>query len=125
MAEVKMTKTMWFEKIKEVVEVAEPEYKDEMIDFIDKQLEMLAGKAEKAKERAAMKKAEGDELRAVIKSILTEELQSIDAIVDQIEGDEITKSKVTARLTQLVKAEEAVKESITVDKRRIMAYKLA
>ena len=82
-----------------------------------------AKKAEKAKERAATKKAEGDELRAVVKSVLTDEFQAIDDIVAQIAGEDVTKAKVTARLTQLVKAEEAVKEQIKVGERKVMGYK--
>ena len=125
MAEVKMTKAMWFEAIKAVVEASEAEQKDEMVAFIDKQIELLAGKAEKAKERAAAKKVAGDELREVVKSLLTDELQVIDEIVAQIEGEDVTKSKVTARLTQLVKAGIAVKEAKMIEKRKVMAYKLA
>lgn len=125
MAEVKMTKAMWYDEIRTVVEASEAENKDEMLAFIDRQVELLAEKAEKAKARAAAKKTEGDELREVVKSVLTDELQTIDDIAAQIEGEDITKAKITARLTQLVKAEMAVKEQVTVDKRRVMGYKLA
>ena len=125
MAETKMTKAMWFEEIKAVIEAHEVERADEMIEFIDKQIELLAAKSEKAKERAAAKKVEGDELREVVKSVLTDELQTIEDIALSIEGEDITKAKVTARLTQLVKAGVAVKEAVTVDKRKVMAYKLA
>ena len=125
MAEVKMTKAMWYDEIRTVVEASEAENKDEMLAFIDRQVELLAEKAEKAKARAAAKKTEGDELREVVKSVLTDELQTIDDIVAQIEGEDITKAKITARLTQLVKAAMAVNEQVTVDKRRVMGYKLA
>ena len=119
----KMTKAMWFEAIKEVIAASDVEQRDEMVEFIDAQMEQLAKKAEKAKERAATKKAEGDELRAVVKSVLTDEFQAIDDIVAQIAGEDVTKAKVTARLTQLVKAEEAVKEQIKVGERKVMGYK--
>lgn len=124
MAEVKMTKAMWFEAIKAVVEASEVEQKAEMVEFIDAQVELLAKKAEKAKERAATKKVEGDELREVVKAVLTEDFQAIDEIVAQIDGEDITKAKVTARLTQLVKAELAEKEQIKVGDRKVMAYRL-
>lgn len=124
MAEVKMTKAMWFEAIKALVEASDAEQKDEMIEFIDAQVEALAKKAEKAKERAAAKKVEGDELREVVRAILTDELQAIDDIVAQIEGEDVTKAKVTARLTQLVKAELAEKDQIKVGDRKVMAYRL-
>jgi hypothetical protein len=121
----KMTKAMWFEQVKAVVEASDAEQKAEMVEFIDAQMAALAAKAEKAKERAAAKKAEGDELRAVVKACLTDEFQAIDDIVAKIEGEDVTKAKVTARLTQLVKTEEAVKEQVKVGDRKVMAYKLA
>ena len=120
-----MTKAMWFEMIKAVVEASDAEAKAEMLEFIDAEVDHLAKKAEKAKERAAAKKVEGDELREVVRAVLTEELQPIDEIVAQIEGEDVTKAKVTARLTQLVKAELAVKEQMKVGDRKVMGYKLA
>lgn len=124
MADVKMTKAMWFEEIKAVVEASDVEAKAEMVEFIDAEMARLAAKAEKAKERAAAKKVEGDELREVVKAVLTDEFQAIDAIVDQIDGEDVTKAKVTARLTQLVKAEMAEKDQIKVGDRKVMAYRL-
>lgn len=124
MADVKMTKAMWFEEIKAVVETSGAEHAAEMVEFIDAEMARLAAKAEKAKERAAAKKVEGDELREVVKAVLTDEFQAIDAIVAQIDGEDVTKAKVTARLTQLVKAEMAEKEQVKVGDRKVMAYRL-
>ena len=121
----KKTKAMQFAEIKEVIAAVEVEGRDEMVAFLDEQIASLAAKAEKAKERAAARKAEGDELRAVVKSVLTDEAQTIDAIVAQIEGEDVSKAKVTARLSQLVKTEEAVKEIVSVEGRKLTAYKLA
>ena len=121
----KMTKAMWFEKIKAVVEASDYERKDEAVEFIDKQLELIASKAEKARERAAKTKAEGDELREVVRAVLTNEFQTIDDIVAQVAEEGVTKAKVTARLTQLVKAEMAEKDQIKADDgRKVMAYRL-
>lgn len=124
MAEVKMTKAMWFEEIKAVVEASGAEQAAEMVEFIDAEMARLAAKAEKAKERAAAKKVEGDELREVVRAVLTDEFQAIDAIVAQIDGEDVTKAKVTARLTQLVKADMAEKDQIKVGDRKVMAYRL-
>ena len=124
MADVKMTKAMWFEEIKAVVEASGAEHAAEMVEFIDAEMARLAAKAEKAKERAAAKKVEGDELREVVRAVLTDEFQAIDAIVAQIDGEDVTKAKVTARLTQLVKAEMAEKDQIKVGDRKVMAYRL-
>lgn len=128
MAETKMTKKDWFEVIKGIVEASDNDNENAAgaVEFIDKQMELLAAKAEKAKERAAKTKAEGDEMRAAVQAVLTEELQTIDEITAQVEGEEITKAKVTARLTQLVKAEVATKDTVkTEDGRKVTAYKLA
>ena len=125
MADVKMTKAMWLEEIKGVVASADYENKEGAIEFIEKQIEALAAKAEKAKERAAKAKAEGDELRAIVEGILTAEPQPIDDIVAQIEGEDVTKAKVTAGLTALVNAEIAKKEPVKVGSRKVMAYSLA
>lgn len=119
----KMTKAMMFAAVREVIEACDAEQKAEMIEFIDAQMEALAKKAEKAKERAAAKKSEGDELRAVVKACLTDEYQTIDAITAMIDGEGVTKAKITARLTQLFKAGEAAKEQIKVDGRKVMGYR--
>lgn len=121
----KMTKTKWFEEIKEVVMAAECEHQEEMIEFIDKQIELLEAKAEKAKERAAKTKAEGDALRDAVEALLTGEFQSADEITAQLESEDITKAKVVARLTQLVRAEIADKEQMKDSSgRKVMFYKL-
>ena len=121
----KMTKAMWFEEIKAVVEASDYERKDEAVEFIDKQLELIASKAEKARERAAKTKAEGDELREAVRAVLTDEFQTIDDIVAQVAEEGVTKAKVTARLTQLVKAEMAEKDQVKADDgRKVMAYRL-
>lgn len=124
MADVKMTKAMWLEEIKGVVEAADYENKEGAIEFINKQIETLAAKAEKAKEKAAKAKAEGDELRAIVECILTANAQPIDDIVAQIESEDVTKAKVTARLTALVNAGIAKKEPVKVGSRKVMAYSL-
>ena len=125
MADVKMTKKDWFEELKGIVEASEYAQKDEAVAFIDAQIELLDNKAEKAKVRAAAKKAETDELKAIVASLLTEELQTADVIAAKIEGEDISKQKVVSRLTALVKDGVAVKEQIKVEKDKKMAYKLA
>ena len=125
MAEQKITKTMWFEAIKEVVNASDVDNKDAMIEFIDGQIATIAARAEKAKERAEKAKAEGDALRETVLGYVTTELQTIDAIVAAIGDEEVTKAKVTARLTQLAKAGLVVKEQVKVDDRKVMAYRLA
>ena len=127
MAEVKVTKKDYFEEIKAIAEGAEVENKEELIAFIDKQLETLANRAEKAKERAAEKKAAGDELRAVIETILKEATEPMtrEMVLGCIEdpNGELTVAKVGSRITQLVKLDLVSKTSIkTEDGKSKTAY---
>ena len=124
--EKRITKRDNYEALKKIVEKSNVENAEMLVEFINKQIEMIDNKSAKAKEKAAEKRAEGDELRAVIKSVLTNEYQTVDAITAQIEGEDITKAKVVARLTQLVNNGEAVKEQgKSEDNKKVMMYKLA
>lgn len=127
MSEVKkVTKKENYEMLLEIVENSNSEIKAELVEFITKQINSIDAKAAKAKEKAAEKRAEGDELRAAVKAVLTEELQTAETILSQIEGEELTKAKIVARLTQLVKNGEASKEEVkTEEGKKVMAYKLA
>lgn len=123
--EKKITKRDYYEMLKEIVLNANVEGATELVEFIDKQVSLIDSKAEKAKARNAEKKANGDELREVVQNVLTDEFQTIDAIVSQIEGEEITKAKITARLTSLVKNGIAEKTDVKDDEgRKLKAYKL-
>ena len=124
--EKRLTKKDYFEMIKGIVEESNVENKNELNYFLDAQIESINNKAEKAKERAATKKAEGDELRETVKSVLTNDFQTAEEITSKINDEEISKAKVIARLTQLVKLGEAVKESTkTEDNKSKMTYRLA
>ena len=123
MEEVKMTKKDYFAEIKDVlVEAGEKD----LAEVMAHEIELLENKAVKNKERAAARKIAGDELRDTISNILIDDLQTVDEIVEQIEGEDITKAKIVARLTQLVNLNEAVKEQVkTEDGKKVMAYRRA
>ena len=124
MAVEKITKVDMFNAIADFIADTDWERKDEAIEFIEKQIDQLKAKAEKAKSRAEEKKIEGDELREAVANALTNEPQTIDAITTIVaEIFDVTKAKVTARLTQLVKLGEATKEQVKIDGRKIMVYK--
>ena len=124
MAVEKITKVDMFNAIADFIADTDWERKDEAIEFIEKQIDQLKAKAEKAKSRAEEKKIEGDELREAVANALTNEPQTIDAITTIVaESFDVTKAKVTARLTQLVKLGEATKEQVKIDSRKIMVYK--
>lgn len=125
--EKKMTKKDYFMRLNEIVNGTDIEDKGELIYFIESQIASIDNKAEKAKERAAAKKAEGDELREIVKSKLTGEFQTADDIFAQIDaGEDISIAKVRARLTQLVNLGEAEKSDVkTDDGKAKKAYKIA
>lgn len=126
----KMTKKEYYEILKEIVKGdADSEVtveQSELLDFLDKQIDIINTKAEKAKARAAEKKAEGDALRDAVQAVLTDEPQTIDEIVEKVNFEDATKAKITARLTALCKAGIAEKQDVkTEDNRTLKAYNLA
>lgn len=88
-----------------------------IVEFCEKEIASLDAKAVKAKERAAEKRAAGDELQGVIASLLTAEPQTAEEILAQIsdESGELTKQKVVARMTNLVKFGQASKTDVKVE----------
>ena len=99
--------------------------------FAENEIALLDKKAIKAKERAATKRAEGDDLTAAVRAAMsTEDFEPISEIAARIEGEDVTVAKVTYRLTQLVKNGEAEKQELTVPggegtkARKIQGYKL-
>ena len=102
----------------------------DLVEYCEKEIELLDKKAAKAKETAAKKKAESDELTDVIASLLTDELQTTADIAAKIEGEDVTVHKVSYRLTQLTKSGVAVKDEVSIPgkdgqkARKVVAYRL-
>lgn len=97
---------------------------DSLAQFAENEIALLDKKAVKAKETAAKKKTESDELMdAVYDALSDDEFESIADIAARVEGDEVTVAKVSYRLTQLVKAGKAIKDDIKVEKRTVKGYK--
>ena len=133
MTTVKVTKRERYESIKALIEAVgavEGIDTDGIMAFCDKEIATLDTRAEKAKERAAEKRAEGDELQAAVLAALTDEPASRQEVTDRIEGEDVTLAKVGYRLTALVKQGLAVKEEIAVTgedgkSKKAAAYRLA
>ena len=102
---------------------------DQLRAFAEKEIEHLDKKAAKAKETAAKKRAEADDLQNAVAAALSDTFEPIADIAARIDGDDVTVSKVTYRLTQLVKAGAAEKQEIAVPTgdgnktRKIMGYR--
>lgn len=130
----KMTKAMYFEVIRGIIEglgaEAFPEGvdADDVLDFIDRQVALLDKRAAASKERAAKKRAASDELTELIYTMIFEadDYITADEIVEKIDDEEVTKNKVTARVSKLVKAGRVVKEQVKLeDGKKRMAYRIA
>ena len=122
--EKKVTKKDMFA---EIITLARENGRVDIEEFCEVQIEQLNRKAEKAKERKAEKAAKGDVLKDAIAAVLTEDLQTAADITEKVMGaaEEVSRAKVVARLTKLVKEGVAGKMQVKVDKKRVMAYALA
>lgn len=99
---------------------------EDVIAYVESTLEQMKVKNEKAKERAAEKRRETDELRKAVLAVVTDELQVADDILAALDKEDVTKSMVTSRLAQLIKDGEVTKEQVKLEGgKRAMAYKLA
>ena len=124
---VKKTKIMYFTELREMVmaAVTDQEQQNELVDFIDKQIDALEKRKVAAAERAEKKKAESDVLTEEIFALISDELITVDEIVVALDNEDVTRNKVTARLGKLVKAGRIAKETVKVDGNKRMAYRLA
>ena len=101
-----------------------------IVEFCEAEIEALANRAAKAKERAAAKRAEGDELQAVVLAALSYNPQTRQEVFDQVEGENISLAKIGYRLSALVKAGKAIKSEVAVTgedgkTKKLSAYALA
>lgn len=128
----KITKREMYEAIIEVMNGGELKYDAaDVIAFCENEIALLDKKAAKAKETAAKKRAEGDELTDAVRAALSADtFEPIAEIAARIKGEDVTVAKVTYRLTQLVKNGEAEKSEITipgsegVKARKIQGYRI-
>ena len=124
---VKKTKAMYFAELREMVlaAVEDQAQQDELVEFIDKQIETLENRKAAAAKRAEKKRAESDAMTDAILAQIGDELITVDEIVLALDSEEVTRNKVTARLGKLVKAGTIVKEAVKVEGNKRMAYRLA
>ena len=107
---------------------------EDIVAYCENEIALLEKKAEKAKERAAAKKAESDELTDAVKAALTDEFETRDVIAARVAesyGEDATIAKVGYRLTKLVGSGDAestdmkIPATETSKARTVKAYKLA
>ena len=125
MAEIKRTTAI---KLTEWIEM----YGDnaEFVEYAENELAKLEKKNAKARERAAEKRAAGDELQAEVLAAITAEPQTRDdilaVVVDATGDEELTVGKVQSKLNNLVEAGKVEKCKVkTEDGKTKTAYTLA
>lgn len=99
--------------------------------YAENEIALLDKRAEKAKERAAKTRAEGDELMEVVYEALGDDFEPIADILSRIEGEDLSAAKVIARMKKLVSAGRAEKAELKIKPaeggkaRILMGYKRA
>ena len=126
------TKRDFYEAIIKAMETGETKVEPtKIIEFCENEIALLDKKADKAKERAAAKKAEVDELMEKVYAVLSDtEFMTRNAVMDAL-GDmpeDVSIAKVGARLTKLVGAQKVEKAEQTVanaegKKSKVMGYR--
>ena len=102
---------------------------DSLSAWAEKKIAQLDRKAVKAKETAAKKRAEGDALTEAVYEATSDEFESISAIAERIEGEDVTVSKVSYRLNAMSKgdAPRLEKGEVVIEgdgkKRHVVAYR--
>ena len=104
-----------------------------LVEFATKKLAQLDHRNEKAKERAAKKRAEGDELTEQVFALVTDEPQSREDITNALiaGGADVTIGKVGYRLSALVADGRINKEEVVIPggegekSKRVMVYTVA
>lgn len=114
--EIKVSKRDYLTAIIEAMKTGEIKYDpDDVIAFCEHEIELLDKKTAKAKERAAAKRAEGDELTEQIYDVLSgDEFMTIPEIVKALGDEDVSAQRASYRLRSLVEANRAEKTEITV-----------
>lgn len=112
--ENRITKTDKFKMIEDILATVENDNAKMLIEFVKAEQAALANKAAKAKERAAEKKTEIDELGNAVLNVLTAEPMTRDEVFVLVDGfdETVSVAKIGARLTRLVELGKAEKTEI-------------
>ena len=126
------TKRDFYEAIIKAMETGETNVEPaKIVEFCENEIALLDKKADKAKERAAAKKAEVDELMEKVYAVLSDtEFMTRNAVMDAL-GDmpeDVSIAKVGARLTKMVNNQTVEKSELTVanaegKKSKVMGYR--
>ena len=121
-----MTKREMYDVIESVFSTvaADKEGAADILTMVAKERAALDRKNEKAKERAAEKRAAGDELRERVYAVIEEagEPITVNGILEAMCDSSLTPARVVARTRQLVASNVIEKTSVKIDGRKVVAY---
>ena len=117
-----MTKKEMYNVIATVFETVDREDKDEILTFVAKERAALDAKTEKARKRAAEKRAVADGVKERIEEILGDEPITVADVLDALEDKDMTPAKVVARMKALVSEGEVTKTMVKVEGRKLVGY---
>lgn len=114
--EIKASKRDYLTAIIEAMKTGEIKYNpDDVIAFCEHEIELLDKKTAKAKERAAAKRAEGDELTEQIYNVLyDDEFMTIPEIVKALGDESVSAQRASYRLRTLVAENRAKKTEVSI-----------
>ena len=101
-----------------LITIAKDAGRDDLVEFLNKEIASLEKKAATAKAKAAEKKAAGDALKTAVAAVLTDEFASAADIMGKmpaVVGDEeVTLGKVRYRLNKLVENGDVEKTEVSI-----------
>lgn len=114
--EIKVSKRDYLTAIIGAMHTGEIKYDpNDVITFCEHEIELLDKKTAKAKERAAAKRAEGDELTEQIYNVLyDDEFMTIPEIVKALGDESVSAQRASYRLRTLVAEKRAEKTEVSV-----------
>lgn len=114
--EIKVSKRDYLTTIIEAMHTGEIKYDpNDVIAFCEHEIELLDKKTAKAKERAAAKRAEGDELTEQIYNVLyDDEFMTIPEIVKALGDESVSAQRASYRLRTLVAEKRAEKTEVSI-----------
>lgn len=127
MENIKITKRDFLNNIKTVFTTGESDFDPElMIAFAEKELAQLTHKADKARERAAAKRAEVDVLYDRIMGVLSNEPKTVAEIVIALNDEDVTAGKVSYRCSKMAANGDITKTNVKLSgegkARTLVAY---
>ena len=114
--EIKVSKRDYLTAIIGAMHTGEIKYDpNDVIAFCEHEIELLDKKTAKAKERAAAKRAEGDELTEQIYNVLyDDEFMTIPEIIKALGDESVSAQRASYRLRSLVESHRAEKTEVSI-----------